>query len=126
MYLIAAGSAVSLFYPPKKSVTIADILESNPDEKYNCSPKFVNALKRTFNNDLNRLHGIRLIDYRGGNSIHSWDLGLRGEYSTEEIQLMNRFILKRRNKKFGEEQDGKLLTQEQIASFFAHPNLGEV
>ncbi|MBN3925551.1 DNA (cytosine-5-)-methyltransferase [Nostoc sp. NMS4] len=117
---------LSLFSPRKKSVTVADILESNPDEKYDCSPKFVNALERIFNHDLNRLHGIRLIDYRGGNSIHSWDLGLRGECSTEEIQLMNRFILKRRNKEFGKEQDGKLLTQEQIASFFEHPNLGEL
>jgi DNA (cytosine-5)-methyltransferase 1 len=117
---------LSLFYPPKKSVTVADILESNPDEKYDCSPKFVSALKRIFNHDLNRLHGIRLIDYRGGNSIHSWDLGLRGKCSAEEIRLMNCFILKRRNKKFGQEQDGKLLTQEQIASFFEHPNLGEL
>ncbi|WP_335095645.1 DNA (cytosine-5-)-methyltransferase [Nostoc sp.] len=117
---------LSLFSSPQKYVTVADILESSPDEKYNCSPKFVNALKRIFNNDLNRLHGIRLIDYRGGNSIHSWDLGLRGECSAEEIELMNRFILKRRNKEFGQEQDGKLLTQEQIASFFEHPNLGKV
>ncbi|MEH2412410.1 DNA (cytosine-5-)-methyltransferase [Nostoc sp.] len=117
---------LSLFSSPQKSVTVADILESSPDEKYNCSPKFVNAFKRIFNNDLNRLHGIRLIDYRGGNSIHSRDLGLRGECSAEEIELMNRFILKRRNKEFGQEQDGKLLTQEQIASFFEHPNLGNI
>ncbi len=119
-------TVADMFYPPKKSVTVADILENNPDEKYDCSLEFVNALKRIFNNDLNRLHGIRLIDYRGGNSIHSWDLGLRGECSAEEIQLMNRFILKRRNKQFGQEQDGKLLTKEQIASFFEHPNLGGI
>lgn len=117
---------LSLFSPLRKSVTVSDILENNPHDKYDCSPEFVNALKRIFNNDLNRLHGIRLIDYRGGNSIHSWDLGLRGECSPEEIELMNRFILKRRNKEFGKEQDGKLLTQEQIASFFEHPNLGEI
>jgi DNA (cytosine-5)-methyltransferase 1 len=117
---------LSLFYPPKKTVTVADILENNPNKKYDCSPEFINALKRIFNNDLNRLHGVRLIDYRGGNSIHSWDLGLRGECSAEEVELMNRFILKRRNKEFGQEQDGKLLTQEQIASFWEHPNLGEI
>jgi DNA (cytosine-5)-methyltransferase 1 len=62
---------LSLFYPPKETVTVADILENNPDKKYDCSPEFVNALKRIFNNNLNRLHGVRLIDYRGGNSIHS-------------------------------------------------------
>ena len=69
---------------------------------------------------------MRLIDYRGGNSIHSWELGLRGECSLDEIELMNLFILKRRNKEFGHHQDGKLLTKEQIATFFAHPNLDAI
>jgi DNA (cytosine-5)-methyltransferase 1 len=117
---------LSLFYSPNKYVTVADILEDNPDIKYDCSPKFVNALKQIYNQDLNRLHGVRLIDYRGGNSIHSWELGLRGKCSVVEIELMNRFILKRRNKEFGQEQDGKLLTKKQIASFFEHPNLEEI
>ncbi|MEB3342040.1 DNA (cytosine-5-)-methyltransferase [Okeania sp.] len=114
---------LSLFYPLKKSITVADILEDNPDEKYNCSEKFVAALKERLNGDLNKLHGMRLIDYRGGNSIHSWELGLRGKCSVEEIELMNRLILKRRNSQFGKHQDGKLLSQEQIASFFPHPQL---
>ena len=117
---------LSLFSPLSKPITVADILEDNPDQKYDCSPEFVNALKQIVNNDLNRLHGMRLIDYRGGNSIHSWELGLRGECSLDEIELMNRFILKRRNKEFGHDQDGKLLTKEQIATFFVHPNLDEI
>ncbi|MGK7921640.1 MAG: DNA (cytosine-5-)-methyltransferase [Trichodesmium sp.] len=114
---------LSLFYPQKKSVTVADILEDNPDEKYNCSERFVVALKERLNGDLSKLHGMRLIDYRGGNSIHSWELGLRGKCSVEEIELMNHLILKRRNSQFGKHQDGKLLSQEQIASFFTHPQL---
>ncbi len=114
---------LSLFYPDKKYLTVADILEDNPPEKYNCSPAFITALKNHFNNDLTKLHGIRLIDYRGGNSIHSWEIGLRGKCTREEIELMNLFILKRRNKQFGNHQDGKLLTKEQIASFFPHPQL---
>lgn len=117
---------LSLFYPLSKPVTVADILEDNPDPKYDCSPEFVKALKQIVNQDLNRLHGMRLIDYRGGNSIHSWELGLRGECSLDEIELMNLFILKRRNKEFGHHQDGKLLTKEQIATFFAHPNLDAI
>ncbi|WP_017319439.1 DNA (cytosine-5-)-methyltransferase [Mastigocladopsis repens] len=117
---------LSLFYPLKKSVAVADVLEENPDNKYDCSSAFVEVLKQIYNNDLNRLHGVRLIDYRGGNSIHSWELGLRGKCSADEIELMNRFILKRRNKIFGNEQDGKLLTRDQIASFFDHPNLEEI
>ncbi|MEG5140172.1 MULTISPECIES: DNA cytosine methyltransferase [unclassified Microcoleus] len=117
---------LSLFSPLSKPVAVADILEDNPDPKYDCSPEFVNALKQIVKNDLNRLHGMRLIDYRGGNSIHSWELGLRGECSLDEIDLMNRFILKRRNKEFGHHQDGKLLTKEQIATFFTHPNLDKI
>lgn len=117
---------LSLFYPLSQPVTVADILEDNPDTKYDCSPEFVNALKQIVNNNFSRLHGMRLIDYRGGNSIHSWELGLRGECSLDEIELMNLFILKRRNKEFGHHQDGKLLTKEQIATFFAHPNLDEI
>jgi len=117
---------LSLFYPLSEPVTVADILEDNPDAKYDCSPEFIKGLKQIVNQDFNRLHGMRLIDYRGGNSIHSWELGLRGECSLDEIELMNLFILKRRNKEFGHHQDGKLLTKEQIATFFAHPNLDEI
>lgn len=105
---------------------LSDILEDNPDPKYDCSPEFVQRLKNFFGGDLNRLHGIRLIDYRGGNSVHSWELGLRGECTPEEIELMNRLILERRKAKFGRHQDGKLLSEEQIASFFPHPNLKQI
>ncbi|WP_254174237.1 DNA (cytosine-5-)-methyltransferase [Planktothrix pseudagardhii] len=105
---------------------VKTILEDNPDPKYDCSPVFIERLKHHFKGDLDKLHGKRLIDYRGGNSIHSWELGLKGECSPEEIELMNRFILKRRNKEFGDEQDGKLLTQEQIATFFNAPNLDDI
>ncbi len=117
---------LSLLNPICKYAIVADILEDNPDSKYDCSAVFINALNKLVNNNLNRLHGCRLIDYRGGNSIHSWELGLRGECSQEEIELMNRFILKRRNKEFGKLQDGKLLTKEQIATFFKHPNLENI
>lgn len=114
---------LSLLNPSAQHTIVADILEENPDSRFDCSTDFINALKRVINNNFNRLHGCRLIDYRGGNSIHSWDLGLRGECSKEEIELMNRFILKRRNKEFGKHQDGKLLTKEQISTFFNHPHI---
>jgi hypothetical protein len=41
------------------------------------------------------VQGRRLIDYRGGNSLHSWELGLRGECSLDEIELMKSVILTR-------------------------------
>ena len=115
-----------LFDQCNKAVKVADILEDNVDPKYDCSPEFVEALKKVLGGDLSKLHGVRLIDYRGGNSIHSWELGLRGECSQEEIALMNSFITERRKKKFGRHQDGKLLTKEQIASFFPHPELDKI
>jgi hypothetical protein len=67
-----------------------------------------------------------IIDYRSGNSLHSWELGLRGECSLDKIELMKSFILKRRNKEFGHDPDGKQLTKQQIATFFAHPNLDKI
>lgn len=70
--------------------------------------------------------GRRLIGYRGGNSLPSWELGLRGEFSLDKIELMKSFILKRRNKEFGHDPHGQLLTKEQIATFFAHPNLDKI
>ena len=72
------------------------------------------------------VQGRRLIDYCGGNSLHSWKLGLRGECSLNKIELIKSFILTRRNKEFGHNPDGKLLIKEQIATFFAHPNLDKI
>jgi hypothetical protein len=72
------------------------------------------------------VQGRRLIDYRSGNSLHSCELGLRGECSLDKIELMKSFILKRRNKEFGHYPEGKLLTKEQIATFFARPNLDQI
>jgi hypothetical protein len=72
------------------------------------------------------VQGRRLIDYRSGNSLHSWELGLRGECSLDEIESIKSFIWKRRNKEFGHYPDGQLLTKEQIATFFAHPNLDKI
>jgi DNA (cytosine-5)-methyltransferase 1 len=117
---------LSLFSQPCKLVTVRDILENNPDQKYDCSEEFVKALKKRLHGDLSKLHGIRLIDYRGGNSIHSWELGLRGQCSKTEIELMNNLILKRRNQEFGREKDGKLLTKSQINTFFPHSDLEKI
>lgn len=114
---------LSLFNQNQIFKTVKDILEDNPDPCFDCSTNFVKALAKVVNNDFSKLHGVRLIDYRGGNSIHSWELGLRGECTPDEIQLMNLFIKERRRKKFGTHQDGKLLTAAQIATFFDRPKL---
>lgn len=105
---------------------VKDILEDTVDPKYFCSNSFREALQRVTNGDLNKLHGVRLIDYRGGNSIHSWELGLKGKCTDEEIALMNALIKNRRLSKFGDHQDGKRLSIDQIASFFPADNLKDL
>jgi DNA (cytosine-5)-methyltransferase 1 len=114
-----------LFAPFGRKV-VKDILEDKVDEKYYCSPGFSEALYKHVNGDISKLHGVRLIDYRNGQSIHSWELGLKGKCTKIEIDFMNALIANRRKKKFGTHQDGKRLTKKQIESFFDHPKLGEI
>ncbi len=103
---------------------VADILEPVVDEKYYCSDGFVNQLKQAIApKSVEHLHGVRMIDHRGGNSIHSWDMGKNGECTDIEKQLMDAIISNRRKKHFGTNQDGKKLTFEQIQSFWDKPNL---
>jgi len=101
-----------------KHSTLMDILEENPDKKYDCSEAFKSQLSKVVEGDFNKLHGLRLIDTRHGNSIHSWDLGIKGECSDHEIAFMNLLISNRRKHIFGTHQDGKALTIEQIKTFY--------
>ncbi|WP_324782874.1 DNA (cytosine-5-)-methyltransferase [Mesobacillus jeotgali] len=108
--------------------TVKDILEDNNEstQKYICSNSFTDMLSKVVGNDFEKLHGVRLIDYRGGNSIHSWELGLKGDCTPEEIDFMNALIANRRKKIFGTHQDGKRLSIEQIKTFFDNPNIDEI
>jgi len=106
--------------------TVSDILEKSPDPKYHCSTEFVKLIRNTVGDDFTKLHGVRLIDYRGGNSLHSWDLGIKGKCSVDEREFMNALISNRRKKSFGIHQDGKCLTIEQIETFFSHSKLEEI
>ena len=76
--------------------------------------------------DLSVLHGYRFIDYRGGQSLHSWELGMKGRCSDAEIHFMNALIQNRRKPIFGKDQDGKKLTLEQIKTFYKEPDIEEV
>ncbi|WP_078408722.1 DNA cytosine methyltransferase [Priestia abyssalis] len=120
---------LSLFNEDKYNhLTVKNILETDKEvmEKYKCTDKFINMLSKVVGNEFNSLHGYRLIDYRNGKSIHSWELGLKGDCSQEEIEFMNALIANRRKKVFGTEQDGKRLTINQIRTFFDVPNLQEI
>lgn len=118
----AADRKMSLF-PEDDLPCVADILETQVSDEYRLSPDFESALRRAVGNDLEKLAGVRLIDHRGGNSLHSWDLGLRGKCSRDERDLMNSIIGNRRSSRFGRHQDGKALSREQIQTFFSHRNL---
>ena len=113
----------SLFSSPKKIKVVSDIIENQVPEKYECSKDFVSRLKKNVGNDLSKLHGYRLIDYRGGQAIHSWELGIKGDCTKAEIDFLNLLIGNRRKKIFGTHQDGKSLTIEQIKTFYEKADL---
>ena len=116
-------SLFEAFVQPK---VVKDILEKNADTKYHCSPKFTKNLKNLMGTNLSKLNGYRLTDYRGGNSIHSWELDLKGGCTTHEIKFMNLLISNRRKKIFGTHQDGKSLTKEQILTFYPYNDFDKV
>lgn len=109
-----------------KVATVKDILESEPDIKFRCSEDFIKKLKKVVGDDFTHLHGYRLIDYRGGKSLHSWELGVKGDCTPQEIDFMNLLIANRRKKIFGTHQDGKSLTKEQIQTFYHENNFDKV
>lgn len=103
---------------------VKDILETSVDAKYFCSSMFTSQLTKAIHpKSLDCLHGVRLIDHRGGNSIHSWDMGKNGLCSLKERHLMDAIISNRRKKHFGASQDGKKLTFVQIQTFWNEPDL---
>lgn len=106
--------------------TVGDILEEQVDEEYYCSDEFAEQLRSVVGADLSVLHGYRLIDYRGGQSLHSWELGKKGKCTTEEIEFMNLLISNRRKHDFGTHQDGKKLTIDQIRTFYKRDDIETV
>lgn len=115
-----ARAAQGRFFVPAHEVrTVADILEDEAEPKHLCSPGFTEQLRRALGNKpFESLHGVRLIDYRGGNSIHSWDMGVKGKCSVRERELMNAIIGNRRRSHFGTHQDGKRLSIDQMREFW--------
>jgi DNA (cytosine-5)-methyltransferase 1 len=75
------------------------------------------------------LYGKSIKDKRGGgNNIHSWELGIRGQITVEEKDLLNRLLKERRKKHWAEEigidwMDGMPLTEDQIRTFYDSDDL---
>jgi DNA (cytosine-5)-methyltransferase 1 len=80
---------------------------------------------------IEELYGKSIKDKRGGeNNIHSWDIGIKGECTKDQITLLNMLFKERRKKQWASEigidwMDGMPLTLRQIQSFFPANNLFE-
>ena len=78
-----------------------------------------------------QLYGKSVKDKRGGdNNIHSWDIGMKGEVSQEQKDLLNAITHERRKKKWASMyginwMDGMPLTEPMIREFFHSENLHE-
>lgn len=105
---------------------LKDILESG---KPTMNTDFTKKLLSHFT--IEELYGKSIKDKRGGeNNIHSWDIGIKGECSKDQINLLNRLFKERRKKQWASEigidwMDGMPLTLSQIQSFFPSNNLFE-
>lgn len=107
------------------SSVLADIIDKDtPPVRSSFSEKLLSHYK------LSDVYGKAIKDKRGGkNNIHSWDIGLKGEVSKEQSELLEVLLKQRRNKKWAEIigidwMDGMPLTQTMISSFYKHKDLG--
>ncbi|MCV6629732.1 MAG: DNA (cytosine-5-)-methyltransferase [Flavobacteriaceae bacterium] len=79
--------------------------------------------------EIQDLYGKSIKDKRGGdNNIHSWDIGIKGKVSDEQIILLNKLFKERRKKHWAEKigidwMDGMPLNFEQISTFHERVNL---
>jgi len=75
------------------------------------------------------LYGKSIKDKRGGSeNIHSWDIGIKGDVTEDQRELLNIMLRERRKKKWAAEigivwMDGMPLTLDQIRTFYDHPQL---
>ncbi|MEA5140452.1 DNA (cytosine-5-)-methyltransferase [Arcicella rigui] len=103
-----------------------DILEK---DKPTMDTDFTKKLFSHFS--IQELYGKSIKDKRGGeNNIHSWDIGIKGECTKDQINVLNRLFKERRKKQWASEigidwMDGMPLTLKQIQSFFPANNLFE-
>lgn len=107
--------------------TLKDVIEKDvPPIK----TEFTKKLLSHYN--IQDIYGKAIKDKRGGeNNIHSWEIGLKGEITEEQMELLNLLLKQRRNKKWADIigidwMDGMPLTKEMISTFYNHPNLSEM
>lgn len=97
---------------------LKDVLETG---KETMDTEFTKKLLSHFS--ITELYGKSIKDKRGGkNNIHSWDIGIKGECTKEQIRLLNKLFKVRRQKHWAVEigidwMDGMPLTLSQIETF---------
>jgi DNA (cytosine-5)-methyltransferase 1 len=112
---------------PVVQSTLADVLEDGLPTEHS---QFIDTLLAHY--AVEDLYGKSIKDKRGGDTnIHSWDLGLKGEISKEERELLESLMRERRKKQWAEEigidwMDGMPLTTAQIQTFYHHPDLQQM
>ena len=115
---------VSLDNFPIKYAKLSDLLQQGEPTIHT---PFIELLMSRFEPE--QLYGKSIKDKRGGNdNIHSWDIELKGEVSTEQKQLLDAIAHERRKKKWAEQHgidwmDGMPLTEKMIREFFRNPDL---
>ena len=124
IFIVGTKTAeVDLTIDQPKHVFLKDILESGLETM---ESDFVEKLLSLFS--IEELHGKSIKDKRGGsNNIHSWDIGIKGKVTKEQITLLNLIFKERRKKHWAEKigidwMDGMPLTKEYISTFY-NPDL---
>lgn len=114
----------NLTFLDKKFNTLNTILENGLET---INSDFTEKLFKHF--EIEDLYGKSIKDKRGGdNNIHSWDIGIKGEVSDEQIIILNKLFKERRKKHWAEKigidwMDGMALTLKQISTFHKNDNL---
>lgn len=125
VYIVGTKDAhISLDNFPEKRVVLGDILEHGLPI---VNSVFTQKLFEHFTPE--QVVGKAIKDKRGGESnIHSWEIGLKGETTTEQSAFLNLLLKERRKRHWAEDigidwMDGMPLTAKQISTFFTHDNL---
>ena len=128
VYIVGTKDAhVSLDNFEESTAVLGDILEHNLPT---VDSTFTRKLFEHFTPE--EVIGKAIKDKRGGpDNIHSWEIGLKGETTPEQTELLNLLLRERRKKKWAAEigidwMDGMPLTEEQIATFYPKDNLREI
>lgn len=121
------GAKIDLENFPVRHSVLSDILETG---KPTSDSRLTRLLLERYT--IEQLYGKSIKDKRGGkNNIHSWELGIKGETTEPERNLMNLILTERRKKKWASQwgidwMDGMPLTVEMIREFYHNDDLMEL